>query len=294
MADMGLPRNLDIDLLRAFATIAERGTVSAAADRLSRNQSTVSLQLKRLEEALGGPLFKRTTRRMALSNYGETLLPYAHRILALNDEIVDRVTEPALEGNVRLGAPEDFATTYMPEILGEFVKAHPLVSLEVTCELTLKLMQGFRAGRFDLVLVKREPLANKTGTRVWREALVWVGAKGVIVAQSGAVPLVLSPEPCVYRKRAVEALKKSKRKWRIAYTCGSLSGAQAAVRAGLGFTVLPKAIVPSGLHIIESGALPSLRDTEIALLANEPISAPAARLREHIVFSLENSSQGGE
>ncbi len=174
---------------------------------------------------------------------------------------------------------------------GEFAKAHPLVSLEITCELTLKLIDGFRGGKFDLVLVKREPAGGRNGTRVWREALVWVGAEELTARKGQPIPLVLSPEPCVYRKRAIEALRKTRHKWRIAYTCASLSGAQAAVKAGLGITVLPKAMVPSGFHMIEAGALPALRDTEIALLANQPISKPAQRLREHVIASLEKANR---
>jgi DNA-binding transcriptional LysR family regulator len=285
-------RNLDIDLLRAFATIAEQGTVSAAAERLLRNQSTVSLQLKRLEDALGKPLFMRTGKRMQLSPYGETMLPYAQRMLGLNDEVVARVNEPELTGSVRLGVPEDFATTYMPAVLGEFAKAHPLVALEVTCELTVLLLERFRAGEFDMVLVKREPKSRESGVRVWRESLAWVAAEGYSAPLTGSIPLVVSPEPCVYRKRAVEALAKSGRAWRIAYTCGSLAGAQAAVRAGLGVAVLPKAMIPSGLHILSAAGLPELRDSEIALLAKSAVAKPVLRLKEHIIHSLERPAPG--
>jgi len=280
-------RNLDIDLLRAFATIAEEGNISRAAERLLRNQSTVSLQLKRLEDLVGQRLITRTSRKLQLTRVGETFLNYAHRILSLNDEVMMRLNEPELVGAVKLGVPEDFATTYMPSILGEFANSFPLVSLEVTCELTLKLMELFRAEQFDLVLIKREPSMHASGLPVWRESLVWVGTEGFTLPKEGALPLVVSPEPCVYRKRATQALRKARRTWRIAYTCGSLAGALAAVKAGLGVTVLPKNMVPAGLHIIESGALPTLHDTEIALLAKEPVSKPADRLREHIVSSLE-------
>lgn len=260
---------------------------SRAAERLLRNQSTVSLQLKRLEELVGQTLVTRSSRKLQLTRSGETFLTYAHRILSLNDEVMMRVNEPELAGTVRLGVPEDFATTYMPSILGEFSRSYPLVSLEVTCELTLRLMELFRADQFDLVLIKREPSMRASGLPVWRESLVWVCTEGFNLPKRDALPQVVSPEPCVYRKRATQALRKSRRTWRIAYTCGSLAGAQAAVKAGLGVTVLPKNMVPPGLHMIESGELPVLHDTEIALLAIKPMSKPADRLREHIVSCLE-------
>lgn len=280
-------RNLDIDLLRAFVAIADERNMSRAAERLLRSQSAVSLQLKRLESAIGQPLFERSPRKVKLTLFGETLIDYARRMLALNDEVIARVNEPQLEGVLRLGVPEDFATTYMPRILGEFTKNHPLIALEVTCDLTLTLMEGFHAGRYDMVLVKREPTMRAGGVRVWREPLVWVAADGFALQATDPAPLVVSPEPCVYRKRAIEALKRSGREWRISYTCGSLAGAQAAVRHGLGLSVLPRDMLPPGLHVADRLGLPHLRDTEIALLVTTPATKPAVRLGDHIVASLE-------
>lgn len=284
-------RNLDIDLLRAFATIAAEGNVSRAAERLLRSQSTVSLQLKRLEDMLRHRLFERASRPLRLTRDGEVLLDYAHRMLALNDEAVARIDEPQLEGVVRLGVPEDFATTHMPSILGAFARTHRLVSLEVTCDLTLNLSRKFRDRELDIALLKREPALRLAGVKVWREPLVWVAADGCAPRRGTVVPLVVSPEPCVYRKRATHALGRARRSWRVAYTCASLAGTLAAVRAGLGVSVLPKDMVPSDLHALGSAVLPDLRDTEIALVSAAGIGHAARRLREHVVASLEKTAR---
>lgn len=281
--------NLDIDLLRAFATVADVGGFTRAADILLRRQSTLSLQIKRLEDALGHRLLERSSRRVRLTAEGEALLPHVRQMLDLNDRIVARLNEPALAGNVRLGTPEDFATTHLPNVLARFAQAHPGVQLEVTCDLTLNLMTRFRRGDFDLVLVKREPERSDRGVRVWREPLVWVAAERLTLPGQGPLPLVLSPPPCVYRKRATDSLNAARRPWRIAYSCASLAGQHAAVKAGLGMTVLPKDMVPAGLAAIERReGLPDLHDTEIALLSARKLSAPARRLHEHIVRSLED------
>jgi DNA-binding transcriptional LysR family regulator len=128
-----------------------------AADALLRRQSTLSLQIKRLEQGLGRRLLERSARRVVLTVEGEALLDQARRMPELNDRLVAGLNEPALAGRVRLGTPEDFATTHLPGGLARFGQAHPAVQLEVTCDLTLALMHRFRAGDFDLVLVKREP-----------------------------------------------------------------------------------------------------------------------------------------
>jgi len=278
--------NLDLDLVRTFVTIARTGNFTRAAEIMRRQQSTVSLQVQRLETALGQKLIERTPRSVKLTPEGETLLGYARRLLDLNDEVVSRVNEPHMHGIVRLGTPEDFATRHLPEVLGRFTQAYPAVALEVTCDLTLNLLDRFRSGAFDLALIKRERAMSSGGIRVWREPLVWVTADRDFCSVEGPLPLVVSPAPCVYRRRATEALNKSRRAWRITYTCGSLAGSLAAVKAGLGVTVLPKDMVPEGLHAIDGRPLPDLKDTEIALLHRERLSIPARRLMEHVIKCL--------
>jgi DNA-binding transcriptional LysR family regulator len=167
-------RSLDLDLLRSFAMIAETGSFTRAGERLGRTQSAISLQIKRLEEQLGCVVFDRTPRSLSLTNEGERLLGPARQLLRLNDATIAQIFEPDMQGRVRLGVPEDFATAHLPAVLESFSRVHPLVELEVTCDLTLNLMGKFHAGQFDLALVKREPKVDVDGVRVWREPLVWV------------------------------------------------------------------------------------------------------------------------
>ena len=284
-------KTLDLDLLRCFVTIAETGSFTRAGDRLGRTQSTISLQVKRLEDQLGRAVFIRSPRSLSLTREGARLLGPARQILRLNDTAIAELIEPNMSGLVRVGVPEDFATAHLPSVLSEFAKAHPLVELEVTCDLTLNLLERFHQGVFDLVLVKREPSAPLEGVRVWREPLVWVARDQLAAMGLETVPLVVSPEPCVYRKRAIDALDAIGRKWRVAYTSTSLAGSQSAVNAGLGITVLPREMVPPYLtSIIDDPELPSLYDTEIALIEAPGLSTTAHRLGHHIVTALERGS----
>ena len=278
--------NLDIDLVRTFATIARLGSFTQAAEQLGRQQSTISLQIARLEAAVDTKLLDRSPRAVRLTTEGNLFLDYAQKMLDLNDEAVARFGEPKMSGVVRLGTPEDFATRHLPDVLARFAQAYPSVALEVTCDLTLNLLERFHRGDFDLVLVKQEPSVKGNGIRVWREPLVWVSGSREFLGHGGPVPLVVSPPPCVYRKRATTALDKARRPWRISYTCGALSGTLAAVKAGLGLAVLPKDMVPGGLHVHSGRRLPDLNDTEIALRQASELSPPALRLKEHIIRSL--------
>ena len=281
-------RTLDLDLLRCFVTIAEVGSFTAAGERLGRTQSTVSLQVKRLEELLDRRVFDRTPRSLELTDDGKLLLGPARQLLRLNDATIAQIFEPDIAGRVRIGVPEDFATAHLPTVLSAFASAHPLVELEMTCDLTLNLLDRFHEGAFDFVLVKREPTAPLEGTRVWREPLVWVARDEKAVADMNVVPLVVSPQPCVYRKRAADALDAVGREWRVAYTSTSLAGSLSAVAEGLGVAVLPREMVPPHLSAIAgSDDLPPLYDTEIALIEAPGLSATAHRLAQHVVAALE-------
>ncbi len=282
----------DLDLLASFVAVADAHSFSRAATRLGRSQSTISEQIRKLEQRLGKTLLERSPQLVRLTPDGETVLVHARRMLSLAEELEASVGRDPLVGTVRLGTPEDFATTHLPDILADFSHAHPGVALEVTCDLTLTLLDGFRRGSFDLVLLKREPSGLEEGLRVWREPLVWVARSGEALPPPGQpLALVASPPPCVYRKRATQALDRAGRSWRVAYSCASLAGALAAVRAGLGVAVLPKEMAPRDLAILDTGdRLPDLSDTEIALLEARSISRPAQRLRDHIVRRMERET----
>ena len=284
----------DLDLLRTFVAVADNGGFSRAAERVGRTQSTISLQIKKLEDGLGRRVFERDPGRdLLLTPSGEILLTYARQILKMTDEARSRLMEPEIAGVVRLGTPEDFATAHLPDVLARFAQAHPLVGLEVYCDYTVHLLDGFAKGHYDLVLFKREPQGPGGGIGVWREVLVWVASPRLVLAPGEPLPLVLAPVPDIYRKRALAGLDALKRSWRVVFTSPSLAGLHAAVRAGLGVTVSPREMVPAGLVKLSETehGLPVLPDTEIVLYRTPgSLSRPAELLAEHIVHSLASQS----
>jgi len=284
-----MPRltNLDLDLVRTFLVVCEQRSFTRAGGRLGRSQSAISLQVRRLEEQLGQSLLSRDPRHVVPTEQGEAFLPQARRLLRLNDEILAGLAADDVEGEVRLGAPEDFATLHLPTVLGAFARSHPKVALTVTCDLTLNLLDRLREGALDMALVKREPLGPDLGVRVWREPLVWVGLDRDLLQREGPVPLIAAPSPCVYRKRAIAALEGGGRSWRATYTSPSLAGQLAALRGGLGLSVLPREMAPDDLTILTEG-LPRLEDAEIALIKARGAAPPAAeRLADYILSALD-------
>ena len=270
--------DLDTTLLRTFYTLASTGSFTRTAEKVGRTQSAISQQIQKLEESLGQPLFIRTRRHVALTTAGEVLLGYARQALQLLDQALDKLMFAEAGGEVRFGSPEDFATFFLPDILARYLDEHPAVLLRTNCELTLTLIEGFDRGHYDIVVIKQDPGRIHAGAvPLWRERLVWVGNGRMlpVASRDGAVRLVLSPEPCVYRKRALDALDRAGIPWTVMYTSPSLAGAAAAVQAGLGLTVLPRNMVPAGLAPLAGQSLPDLEETQICLLARADPS-PAA------------------
>ena len=147
-----MPRNLDTTALRAFAAVAETGGVTRAASMLNLTQSAVSMQLKRLEVALDVTLLDRAGRGVALTAEGEQLLSYARRILALNDEAVDKMTAEEFEGEIRLGVPHDIVPRAIPQVLRAFAVEFPRMKVQLTTSWTLDLLEQLESGACDVIL----------------------------------------------------------------------------------------------------------------------------------------------
>jgi DNA-binding transcriptional LysR family regulator len=211
----------------------------------------------------------------------------------MNDEICGRISSPDICGTVRLGAPEAFAANHMQDVLIQFSKSHPSVALEVNCDLSHNLLEGYEKGDFDVILFKRSPKMRTYGQLVWHETLIWVGAEKKTFCMDEIVPLALSPYPCVYREKMTAALDKKKIKWKAVFTSASMTGRIAAARAGLAVTAIPKELLSQyhGLFLLgENSGLPKISPIEIAMLQNENTKTDASsRLAEHIVFALENN-----
>jgi DNA-binding transcriptional LysR family regulator len=263
------PRDLELELLRTFVAVIDGGGFTRAAERLHRTQSTVSQQLKRLEERLSTPLLVRSTRHIALTERGELLLGYARRLLALNDEALVALEETRLQGRVRLGSVQEVADGGLAEMLAHFSRLHPGVTLEVRVDANLKLRDEVERGELDLAVLFQEPGDQQnSGTRcetIDRLRRVWVASPALSINPQLPLPLVLSNGPCIFRNAVLGTLDAIGRPWRITLSTPSLSGMRAALRAGLGVGVRTERWLEPDLEILDR-ELPPLPDVELALL----------------------------
>ncbi|MFV0665794.1 LysR substrate-binding domain-containing protein [Denitromonas sp.] len=280
--------NLPTELLRTFIKTVETGSFTRAAEAVGRTQSAVSLQIRRLEDLLDAPLFLRGSHRVRLTEEGTTLLDYGRRILALNDEAVGSLRQPKVAGSVRLGAPHEYTASLLPVILGKFAQSHPKVMLEVTCDLSKNLLKRMDEGEFDLVVALHDDPGDGRGAKVLTEPLQWVTSQDHVRHEERPLSLVVAPPPCIYRSRVLLNLNRQAVPWQIAYTSSSYSGIVAAVRAGLGVTVLAGSTVPDGVRLLgEREGFPDMGSLDVRLhMTPESPNEAAMRLSEYIASSL--------
>ena len=278
--------NIDTVTVQCFLAVAETGSFTKAAQRVGRTQSAISQQMAKLEQLLGKSLFVRG-KTFSLTPEGEIFMGYARQIFALHREAVDRFREPDLEGEVRFGLPEDFASVFLSDVLVDFARIHPRIQLNIECDLTLNLFEKFKQKSLDLVLVKMSrPEDFPNGLEVWSEELEWVG-DGNTINPDHPVPLVLSPQPCVYRARAINALEKAGVKWRLVFSSPSYAGTIAAVKAGMGLTVLPGTMIPQHLQAMRGKFLPNLKDLHVSLLKHRADNAAINSLEGFVMRKLK-------
>ena len=221
---------LSPDLLRTFVAAADLGSFTKAGTQAHRTQSAVSMQVKKLEEDLGRPLFLRQGRGVVLTPDGETLYRYARRLLALHDQALAALTGPELGGVVRFGAPEDYAAHFLPQALRRFALAHPGVEVQVYCHASPELSALFADGELDVMLTTEE---HGPGPNRRRLGLEWIVAEHGGPLDERPLPLALFHAGCPYRRNALLALEEAGIPYRVAYTSPSMTGVLPAVQAGL-------------------------------------------------------------
>ncbi|GAA4837735.1 LysR substrate-binding domain-containing protein [Saccharopolyspora rosea] len=272
----------DPTLLRTFLAVAGTRSFTQAAQRLGVRQSTVSQHVRKLEAAAGQQLFLRDTHSVELTADGEAMVGFAHGILRAHERAANYFARSDLRGRVRFGTSEDFVLSRLPEILREFRRSHPLISVELTVGLSGTLHEQLRDGELDLVFGKRRP-GQTHGQLVWREPLVWIAAEDFSLDPAQPIPLILYPPPSISRVQALDALQRHGQSWRITCTSASLSGLRAAALAGLGITAHARSLIPPGLAPLRPRrGLPELGEVEFVLLGDAsrgPAGALAAAIR---------------
>lgn len=277
-----MARNLDLTAVRAFVTVAECGGVTKAAAMLHLTQSAVSMQLKRLEEALGQSLYARVGRSLVLTSHGEQLLGYGRRMLSLNDEVWGLMTKQDFEGEVRFGVPHDIVYPHIPNVLQRMAADYPKVKVQLYSSYTANLKEQFARGELDLILTTEAQL-GEGGETLDNARLVWVGAPGGSAWRQR--PLRLAFEyACLFRGPVQGALDKADIRWEMGVESDSSRTVEASISADLAVHACLEGSAPNYMEEIKHGGeLPELPTLKINSYKTEgPASGMAAILGDMI------------
>ncbi|WP_322006762.1 LysR family transcriptional regulator [Paraburkholderia tropica] len=281
-------RGLDFAQLRTFIAVTEAGSVSAGAERVFLSQSSVSEQLKKLEERIGQPLFVRGKYGVAPTPAGAKLLDHARRIVAMCDAAFDDMQGRSLDGEVRIAITDYYRPQDVAAIIRRFASQHPRLRLHVTVLPSAVIDASADDNTFDIGLSLRmvegtgkrgaaKPGAQTsaaTSTVIRREKLVWVSARETL-RERGALtppwPLVLLPATCQLQRYVVKLLDEARMPYLISHSASGVAGLQLALKAGLGISCLNESAIGDGLMACPASfGLPALPFAEFHLLPGRP------------------------
>lgn len=241
---------IDPDFLRSFLAISDTGSYGAAARRVNKTQSTVSAQMKRLEEALGVALFEKAGRRNLLSPEGFRLLHYARSIVRLNEETVNAFRHIEATGAIKIGMSDDYAQAFLTPVLKRFTRRYPQVEVEVLTADTRELRERADLNSFHAIVVSAN--SHLEGLEILRrDRLYWIGGENHHVHLEPRLPLALWSEGCNWRAMGLAALAHTSKAYRIVHTTSNAPLLRSVVREGLAVTIGPKWYLGAGLVLLE-------------------------------------------
>lgn len=282
-----MARNLDMTALRSFVTVADAGGVTKAAGVLNLTQSAVSMQLKRLEESLGLSLLDRSARQIGVTPQGEQLLSFARRMLALNDEALQRLTADDYEGEITLGVPHDIIYPYIPPVLRRFAADFPRVKVKLVSAPTKNLRDMFGRGECDAILTT-EAYPGPGGEVLVTLPLVWVGAVDGTAWKQRPLPVAFCRN-CIFRSGVLKRMDEAGFEWNMVVDSELDNAVEAVVSADLAVHAIIKGVYPRQTAPIPHDAgLPDPGETGIVLYMqakDDPVQAALYDMIRHSYLS---------
>ena len=284
---------MTVKQIRAFLAVAQSLSFAVACERLHLSQSALSLTIKALEESLGGRLFSRTTRNVALTPEGESLLPLARRLIAdwdnAEDEMRQRLT--LQRGRVTLAAMPSFAGNLLPPILKTFRARYPKVNVTVNDVINEQVLEMVRDRQVELG-VAFEPMQSSSlqFTALYVDRFVAVVPSDSPLAGLSEIdwntlleqPFITLQRPSTVRVMLEEHLQARQTRLPVAFESHQLATVGRMVASGLGVSAVPALCAEQmrelGAHCITLGEPVVERAIGILTKPGHELSAAAQAL----------------
>ena len=255
-------QGFDLEQLRTLAAVVDAGSLTAAAPRVFLSQSSVSEQIRKLEERAGHSLLTRSKAGVSPTEAGVRLLGYARRILSLSDEAFRDLHGETLQGELRLAVTDYFRPGDLTRLLGRLGESYPQVRLHVTILKSDDLRAAYARGDFDVGVamnIAGVSAAQPRASVIRRESLVWLGAAGMRLVRGEPVRLLALPDTCSLHQFTVALLRRRRVPYALAHVASGVAGLQSALAAGLGVACLNESAISDGVaRLATPHGLPAL------------------------------------
>lgn len=268
---------MDIDSLRSFLAIVDTGSFTRAAAQIHRTQSAISMQIKKLEEELGSPLFDRNKRPLTVSLAGQRLVSHARRLVTSHDEALDAFKREDNTRPIRLGCPDDYAQRLLPALIAAFRQHLGTVTFDVLCASSARLRQRLDSGDLDLAVVTRAPDSDE-GWLLKHDKGVWVCGNDLSLVQRRPLPIALFDKSCKFHNAAMDGLGKFGIETDLVAFTTSASTLTGLVRDNQAISAMATGSVPDDLHILRDAKLPPLPAIDIVIVTathSHPMITPS-------------------
>lgn len=265
----------DLDQLRTLVAVLESGSLTAAALKVFLSQSSVSEQMRKLEDRAGQPLLVRGKAGVTATPAGERLLAHARAILALSDEAYRDLRGVSLRGELRLCITDYFRPGDVARMLRRLNEQYPQVRLHVTIMKSGAIEAAYERGEIDVgismsIQERGAPRARAQGELLRRESLLWMGAEGAAAPAGEPLALLVLPETCALRQYVERLLSRRGVPYSVAHVASGVAGLQLAISAGLGVACLNESALAPGVARLHAPGLPALPMVEFRLLPARP------------------------
>lgn len=247
--------------LATFVKVVRTGSFHAAAQQLHASQPTISARINALEDELGVTLFSRDKSGTRLTARGAQLLPYAEKLLAISQEMRRHISEEQPEkGTLRIGITDTLAHLWLAKLLQSWQAQYPLITFELTCDVTQVLMRQLSNHQLDLALMvsSAQPQPELVTEGLCQYPQYWVASPSLVgkeqlhlLDQLAAYPLLSFPRetaPWHYLQQAFNHLDEAP----MIHTCSSVANLLLLAQQGVGIALLPAPLVEPS---IEQGSL---------------------------------------
>ncbi|EOH93030.1 hypothetical protein I588_00803 [Enterococcus pallens ATCC BAA-351] len=240
----------NLEYLNTFLIAAETGKFNITAELVYRSHSSVSTQIKKLEQQIGAPLFIRNKKdNVTLTKAGETLYDYAQKILDLNDRAFRSIKNSNWKGSLSFGLPTDYTKFFLNSIYPELLRSYPDFTFETICSRSRKLRDQIAEGRVSIAIVAMEPQFSED-IFLWSEKLYWVSSKEFNFQNLDKLPVALFSDNCIVNNHSLYCLKRAKKNFEVVFTSTMLENIAECVKNNIAVSLLPESLIDDDFQII--------------------------------------------